>query len=322
MTRGATLHRLLCSLFAADELRRFILAGRDGDELALHLPGINVSLAQLADDIVAMLTGRGLIDHEFFGELERVRPRRVKEIRIVRTVWALEADAPVPGSPVVVPSPAFHGEIEPSAEYYALTLIADKEGRAVQETQTRWAGPVHGKPGVELREPSRIHPQRMIAIWSSVGQAPVAVVNNDSQFAWFFLHCGGNAIVRKDVLEKWAPSLFRAQESVQLGLGSGFSSGAAEVAASTQPTPPPVQRMDVFRRDDYHCRICGRTSEAPGAELDVAHIRSFDQGGPTLPWNLITLCKLCRAGISAPDQDHLHRKANDWRARLAGQTSL
>lgn len=45
----------------------------------------------------------------------------------------------------------------------------------------------------------------------------------------------------------------------------------------------------VYKRDNYHCRYCGRS----GVPLSVDHLILFEEGGPTILENLLTACKPC-----------------------------
>jgi hypothetical protein len=46
---------------------------------------------------------------------------------------------------------------------------------------------------------------------------------------------------------------------------------------------------EVFRRDAYHCRYCGR-GDVP---LTVDHLVLWEEGGPSVPANLVSSCKKC-----------------------------
>lgn len=45
----------------------------------------------------------------------------------------------------------------------------------------------------------------------------------------------------------------------------------------------------VFRRDKYTCRYCGNNK----VPLTVDHVVLWEEGGPTIPMNLISACKTC-----------------------------
>jgi len=58
-------------------------------------------------------------------------------------------------------------------------------------------------------------------------------------------------------------------------------------------------RFVVMRRDNFKCRICGRTPATdPSVTLDVDHIKAWSKGGPTILENLQTLCTKCNIGKS------------------------
>jgi hypothetical protein len=46
---------------------------------------------------------------------------------------------------------------------------------------------------------------------------------------------------------------------------------------------------EVFRRDEFICRYCG-TDKAP---MTVDHMVLWEEGGPSIPMNLLTSCKKC-----------------------------
>lgn len=58
-------------------------------------------------------------------------------------------------------------------------------------------------------------------------------------------------------------------------------------------------RFEIFKRDNYKCRICGRSpSLNPGVILHIDHIIPVVKGGRTSPGNLQTLCSSCNLGKS------------------------
>lgn len=87
MTREAVLHELLGSLFSAEELRVHLAHEREGGGLANALPEVGVSPTQLVSAAVGALRRRGLIDRDFFDNLEAARPKRIAEIRKARGQW-------------------------------------------------------------------------------------------------------------------------------------------------------------------------------------------------------------------------------------------
>ncbi len=59
-----------------------------------------------------------------------------------------------------------------------------------------------------------------------------------------------------------------------------------------------------MKRDARKCRICGCSpSNYTDLELHVHHIRPWENRGPTIKENLITLCQACHKGLD-PHEDH------------------
>ncbi len=54
-------------------------------------------------------------------------------------------------------------------------------------------------------------------------------------------------------------------------------------------------RFEVFQRDGFACRYCGRTV-SDGAKLTVDHIIPKSKGGEYVAENLITACHKCNHG--------------------------
>jgi len=57
-------------------------------------------------------------------------------------------------------------------------------------------------------------------------------------------------------------------------------------------------RYQVFSRDNFRCRACGRSADN-GIKLTVDHIRPVDWGGTNDILNLLTLCEECNRGKKA-----------------------
>ena len=58
------------------------------------------------------------------------------------------------------------------------------------------------------------------------------------------------------------------------------------------------KRYDILKRDNFMCKICGRTAD-DGAKLEVDHIMPVSKGGKTKDSNLQTLCRECNQGKKA-----------------------
>jgi nucleoside phosphorylase len=113
MRADKSLVDLLLNMFSADELRRFVRWGPEGDRLAMRLPTGAVSLAELAHAVVDVWEREGQLEPSLFDRLVVERPRRQAEIRAVQEKCA----APLPVPP-------------PSASPAADALVAPRELRA------------------------------------------------------------------------------------------------------------------------------------------------------------------------------------------------
>ena len=59
---------------------------------------------------------------------------------------------------------------------------------------------------------------------------------------------------------------------------------------------PAKMRLEILKRDNFTCKLCGRTRKE--TSLHVDHIRPSSRGGLTEPRNLRTLCRDCNLGKS------------------------
>lgn len=184
--------------------------------------------------------------------------------------------------------------IDSEREYFAFTLIAEPDGRARWSWQSEWISEGE-KMMWEMRVPSLVEPEVMGRLWHQVGETYV-VVNNDHMLA-LFLRMGGNALVAREVAES---RLARLMEPVECVPGSlvGIRNRSDVPSKYLNRAPTPKLRMDVLRRDDFKCRICGRR---PADDVDIVlhvhHIRPHSAGGLTEIDNLITLCHTCHIGL-------------------------
>lgn len=62
-----------------------------------------------------------------------------------------------------------------------------------------------------------------------------------------------------------------------------------------EPITPRI-RYDVFQRDNFTCKRCGRNPEEDGVKIEVDHIMPVVKGGETIMENLQTLCFDCNRG--------------------------
>lgn len=73
----------------------------------------------------------------------------------------------------------------------------------------------------------------------------------------------------------------RARQRISSSWYRSFSEGR-------QPIPQSL-RDQILKRDDYHCRYCGRRAQT----LHIDHVIPVNQGGKTIMSNLVTACSQC-----------------------------
>jgi hypothetical protein len=192
---------------------------------------------------------------------------------------------------------------DPGIDYYAITMTVDEQQRLVIGTQTEWVGRADKSRLTEVRKPSIVKPEAMIRFWNQVNQSYVVVNDEPEWFVYYLI--GGNALVRNRVAETYLPDwLSDHGESTRLaGSESPFVDLSLLPRQSVQRAPTPKLRMEVFKRDQRRCRICGSSpAKDVHVELHIHHIRPWERGGHTNIENLITLCHTCHRGLD-PHED-------------------
>ncbi|MBK8726605.1 MAG: HNH endonuclease [Holophagaceae bacterium] len=145
----------------------------------------------------------------------------------------------------------------------------------------------------------------MLAAWKVIDE-PGMVVNTSDDLALFFV-CGGHAVVEKQLAESFVPELIAPFVAVQEGEW-GYINPKLLPQSAMQPAPTPKLRMSIIKRDEFKCRICGRSPKDYGdLELHVHHIRPWAAGGVTEERNLITLCHTCHNGLDPHFEHSLFR---------------
>lgn len=181
-------------------------------------------------------------------------------------------------------------------EYYTLTLSTSREGKIIHGYQSHFAGFTTGSPRRELRAPSTVYPEKMIAIWDSL-KFPWMVVNNMTQFSVFLLR-GGNALVKKSLADEHLSHFYSEVECGYRGSLSPPILVSALAKEEKQRAPTAKLRTEVLTRDQDRCMKCGnRPFDNPHVQLEVHHIRPWALGGLTTKTNLITLCHTCHTGL-------------------------
>jgi len=179
--------------------------------------------------------------------------------------------------------------------YYALTLSADKAANIIWSSVSQWVAE-GSKPMWEMRAPGLIDPYRVQMAWSAAGQDHMVV--RDRVSLGNFLRAGGNALVVQSVARQWLPNVLQPVECASVDPSMPSQPLEVIARASLAHAPSKKLRMQVLRRDDFRCRICGRrAADYVDIELHVHHIRPHGMGGLTELGNLITLCHTCHGGL-------------------------
>lgn len=70
-----------------------------------------------------------------------------------------------------------------------------------------------------------------------------------------------------------------------------------------RPPIPRQTRCNVYRRDRFRCRYCGRRVTYRTGTLD--HVIPFYEYGPSVEWNLVTACFACNSAKGCRTLDTL-----------------
>jgi hypothetical protein len=181
------------------------------------------------------------------------------------------------------------------ADYYEVTLLGNEDGTIEIRTQTIFDGYTDTIPRRELRVASLVDPEKMMSALNEIGE-PALLVNNAQDFVIFYMF-GGHAVIEKSLVEKHFPKLLEPRETA-------YSHTRGHLVVSSLPqhvvqhAPSKKLRMEILKRDNYKCRVCGRSpKDYVDVELHVHHILPWGKGGVTDEDNLITLCKTCHDGL-------------------------
>ncbi|MFU9033805.1 MULTISPECIES: HNH endonuclease [Streptomyces] len=192
----------------------------------------------------------------------------------------------------------------PDGDYYALTLGANRRGFPFWAAQTHWVGWSERHPGWEIRAASLMDPERMSRAWAAMGRGWVSV--HDDISLSLYARLGGNALVEKEVAEARLPHVIAPSECMRDGAievgGFGFvDTQHLPDDAVERRAPSRKLRMQVLKRDNYRCVVCGRkATDHIDLELHVHHLVPWRMHGPTAEENLVTLCGTCHKGLE-PD---------------------
>jgi hypothetical protein len=154
---------------------------------------------------------------------------------------------------------------------------------------------------IKIQKPSkRVLLENIIAVWRSLGRQPklMEMTRRTGEFSrgpylrqfgsWF------NALAE---LEEYVTSDPLALPARSAG---GRALPLSKGETNNIPRTPGIRlRMQVMKRDNFKCVLCGSTpATSSGTVLEIDHIIPWSKGGGTVLDNLQTLCSECNNGKS------------------------
>lgn len=186
------------------------------------------------------------------------------------------------------------------AEYYSLSLFSSDGEKLEYSCFSSWDSFSDKKPKREIRSACKVNPKQMAKLYSDIDE-PSLMVNNELDRKIFVIF-GGHAIIEGGIAEKYFGRFLEPRETAQ-SLDPKYHTGGYRnldilVPQKLKKAPYPKLRIKVLKRDNYKCRICGRSPDNySDIELHVHHIRPYSDLGLTEKENLITLCHTCHKGL-------------------------
>ncbi len=180
-------------------------------------------------------------------------------------------------------------------DYYQISRWLDKDNFIKTSINSTWCGFTEDKPPREIRKGRKLRTQEDLKSVEYLGQS-VLVINSIEDMKYFYIF-NGIAHIINEVAILFFRDLIEPREVVYIeGHGYNFVKDVDNYLLNRAPTRR--LRMEVLKRDNFKCRICGRNPrDYVDVELNVHHIKPFSEGGLTEKNNLITLCKTCHDGL-------------------------
>lgn len=181
-------------------------------------------------------------------------------------------------------------------EYFQFSLFSDENNKYTYSFMTSWCGFDDDNLSIEYREPSLIIPDIAIQLFKDIKE-PLLVVNDDKDFILFMNFFGGNGLITKNICKKYLSQLIEPKKNVKTYYG-GYQDVKSVSKSKFNRAPNPKLRMQILKRDNLRCKICGSSPQNnEHVELHLHHITPHSIGGLTEDKNLITLCHTCHKGL-------------------------
>lgn len=182
-------------------------------------------------------------------------------------------------------------------------------GKSFLSIFTRW---IRTERDCEIREIDSVNPSITMKHFNEMA-LEIGLIDNEEELT-LLLNIGGHALVNETVLiNSWKELLLPKQTF--MGVNNlyidylSFVKNDGLLKSYDKRFAKNKLRISVLERDNFSCRICGASPEENiHVQLELHHIKPWNEGGKTLPENLITLCKVCHQGISEIDRSKLLKK--------------
>lgn len=187
--------------------------------------------------------------------------------------------------------------------YYLISVRPINEKEYFISFCTQWVG---WEKNYEVRQADIVNPITVNQHFKVLGY-PLAIVDSINSLT-SLLKIGGHALINKVLVQSnWNEMLLP-----KVVVGSqyeGFLDYDTIIDKHKQRFARGTYRMEIFERDNFRCRVCGSSPDDDvHIRLQVHHIKPWEEGGLSMPENLITLCSTCHDGIKIVDREILYEK--------------
>ncbi|VDH15493.1 HNH endonuclease [Algoriella xinjiangensis] len=181
-------------------------------------------------------------------------------------------------------------------EYFQFSLFSNEEGKFHYSYMSNWFGYDDENPNIELREPSLMIIDKAIKIFQDIDQ-PLLIINDKKDLFLFLNFYGGNGLITKELCEQYLADTIKPQKNVKT-YDKSYINFEDIPKNEFNRAPNPKLRMEIFKRDNFKCKVCGASPQNnEHVELHLHHITPYSYGGLTQKNNLITLCHTCHKGL-------------------------
>jgi len=137
--------------------------------------------------------------------------------------------------------------------------------------------------------------ENLMEVWTKLGQQP----KYDDMLKPLSKFCSGTYEYRFGTWRKALESFVKYMNEGEIEVEPKYLKSKPVRRHKTQRNINIRLRFIVLRRDNFKCKICGKSPATdPTIELHVDHILAWAKGGETIIDNLQTLCSVCNIGKS------------------------